>query len=134
MSAEVPRGPGRRRAAGIAFLIFTVELIACLAADTYVKHENFIYHSDTISYNSMTSEKAVEFVESPVNALIGVEYSTCNDYNEFFTLPLVPLLLLAGDRRAMYIVGTTAFYLVPFVLAASVVATRLMPSRRGALT
>ena len=132
MSAEVPRGPGRRRAAGIAFLIFTVELIACLAADTYVKHENFIYNYDTIIYNSMTSEKAVEFVESPVNALRGVKYSMWDNYNEFFTLPLVPLLLLAGDRRAMYIVGTTAFYLVPFVLAASVVATRLMPSRRGA--
>ena len=119
--------------ARFALLLFIVEGFACIASYAYVHKENGIPYWDFIAYNRMTSQKAVQFAESPISAFRDVLNSFGQDYNEFFTLPLVPLLIFVGDRRDTYIVGTTAIYLVPFVLAASVLATRLVPDfRRGA--
>src|SRR5262249_29322181 len=84
-------------------LFVSLALIALAIPLTWLSRERFFFYWDLAMYHNMTIAKANSFLQSPFWALYGVFRSIQNNYNEIFTLPLVPFILAFGNSRQVYI-------------------------------
>ncbi len=99
----------------------------------YVSHERYFYYWDLANFHNMTIEKAIAFRASPYWAMRGVMESIANNYNEIFTIPLLPFILIFGDSRLVYALSVALVYLLPFALVTGAIAAKLIPFHRRAV-
>ena len=81
----------------------------------------------------MAGSKASAFRESPLWAIHSVKDSLAHDYNEIFTIPLVPFLLTFGDSRLVYVMSIALVYQLPFALVIGAIAAKLLSSNSHAV-
>ena len=67
------------------------------------------------------------FRQSPLNAIQLVFQSFKLDYNKFFSLPLIPFLLVLGNSYLAYVISLSLVYVLPFCLTIGAIATKLVP-------
>lgn len=104
----------------------SVVLLACF----YVSRERFFYYWDYAVYQDIAEAATDTFLRlSPLDSFYTLYRSTADAYSSLFTVPLVPILLLFGESRLVYVAGLAATYLVPFALALGALAERLIPGR-----
>lgn len=110
----------------LALTIVSAVLLACF----YVSRERFFYYWDYAVYQDISEAATDTFLTlSPLDSFYTLYRSTADAYSSLFTVPLVPLLLLFGESRVVYVAGLATVYLVPFALALGAVAERLIPGR-----
>jgi hypothetical protein len=120
-------------------ILLNLSLLALLAILTivvtcvYISSEHVFYWWDYAGYQAVANAKTASFFASPTHALREVYGSFGNDYNELFTLPVVPFLALFGQTRLVYILSLATVYLLPFALAAGAVATQLIQASKTAV-
>lgn len=99
----------------------------------YVSSERYFHHYDLAMYQNMASDMAVSFRGSPLSAIYGVRASIEWSYNQIFTIPLLPFILIFGDSRLVYVTSVALVYMLPFALMSGAIATQLIPSHQGAV-
>ncbi len=111
-----------------AGLLILLCLFMIAVAFFYVSSERFFYSWDWANYQNMTRSKAMDFRKSPLWAIHSVKDSLGDDYNEIFTIPLLPFMLIFGDSRLVYITSVVLVYQLPFALVIGAIAAKLIPS------
>lgn len=120
-----------------AGLLLSLLLVGVVAL--YEGQEGAFYYWDYAAYQDMSTATAVYWRDLS-GSLPGkwlqlaqeVWVSTAQDYSNWYTLPLVPLLLIFGDGRFVYILAITLLYQLPLLLVLGGVATRLIESSGSA--
>jgi hypothetical protein len=113
----------------LALLAILTIIITCV----YISSEHVFYWWDYAGYQAVANAKTASFLASRTHALREVYGSFGNDYNELFTLPVVPFLALFGQTRLVYILSLAIVYLLPFALAVGAVATQLIQASKTAV-
>ncbi len=116
----------------ISGFLLLMALISSIMVFAYVSSEHYFYHWDLAAYQNMASENVSLFLKGPKWATYKVLLSLANDYNELFTLPLIPFILAFGDSRLVYVLAVALLYFLPCALATGGIAAQLIPSRRTA--
>lgn len=112
----------------IDILMFALTFtFSCIAAVLYVTNEHVFYWWDYAGYQDLTNVIAHNFAIDAFTTLRDVFNSTQHDYNSWFTLPLIPFVLVGKFSRLSYILGITVAYMYPFALTLGSVATTLLP-------
>ncbi|HEY9637983.1 MAG TPA: hypothetical protein V6D14_31610 [Coleofasciculaceae cyanobacterium] len=119
---------GRQRLYINSFLFVFLVLVVITITSIYLYKERTFHYWDYTNYQNLTIDKAIEFGKSRKWALYMTWKSTGNDYSDIPTLLLIPFLLIFGDSRLIYILGTALVYLLPFALVMGAIATKLIPS------
>ena len=117
----------RRRLVVDGGVFVLLALITMIIPLIYVPNERFFYFWDLALYENMTSAKAIEFSQSPLKAMYRVIRFIGNNYNEIFTIPLIPFVLIFGDTRLVYVTSTALVDLLPFALVLGAIAVKLIP-------
>lgn len=114
-------------------LLILLVIIVSVITFAYISDERTFYWWDLQNYNLLTSNTAA-FLASPSHGLpkavqlaVRTLVSTNESYNDYFTLPLAPFLLIFGDTRFVFILSIVLVYLLPFTLVLGVIATKLIP-------
>ena len=108
-------------------LALVLVLVTSGIASLYVSRERTFYHWDFGRSQHMTTAKAAEFREWPSGAVDSLWRSFSADYNELFTAPILPFVLLLGDSRLVFVVSMALVYQVPFILAIGAIAVKMVP-------
>ncbi|MFN0072934.1 MAG: hypothetical protein ACKVVP_15730 [Chloroflexota bacterium] len=116
-----------------AILLFATVLAI---ATFYVSSERVFYYWDSSNYQSMTRAElellrggALASPHSLLLHLFGLWRSLSLDYNYFFTLPLLPFVLVS-DTRLSFILGIVLVYHAPSLLANGLIAGTVSVQRR----
>jgi hypothetical protein len=119
-------------------LLVALAIAAIVVA--YATAEQTFHYWDYVAYQDMTILKSIqvrEAVQGGWNALWNELRSTYEssgkDYSDLHALPLVPLVLLFGDGRTIYIVALALIYLLPYTLLVIALARRLVPQAGQAI-
>lgn len=96
----------------------------------YVNQEHFFYFYDGVGYHSVAVEVVNLFSEAPFKALSTIRTSVQQEYNTYYTLPLIPWLLVFGESRLAYLSGIALFYQLPYILLMGALAARLLPEQK----
>ena len=107
---------------GLVILSITIIVI-------YISSERFFYYWDWVGYQAMAIYYASNIVSYPLQTLIEIYHSINIEYNHFYTVPLLPLILLFGKTRLGYVLAVTLVYQLPYALVIGGIATRLTPVR-----
>ncbi len=91
--------PGAIRISRKSTLLFSLSIIfAAGLATLYLQSERTFYFWDYASYADKAFNTSSIFVQNPLAALRSVYFSTGLEYNDYFALPLIPLILLFSTR------------------------------------
>jgi hypothetical protein len=116
-------------------LLIIVGLTICLALTVvlivllFIGNEHTFYSWDIAAYQNATSDIAEVFRQSPGKAITKIHGSFSRDYNLLYTLPLIPLVLVFGESRLVYILSIALIYLLPLSLVMGAIATKLIPGK-----
>jgi hypothetical protein len=91
----------------------------------------FFYYWDFGWYENETIKIADLFRQSPRQALQEINRSMALRYNDLFTLPLIPWVLVFGEQRLVFILAVYFTYFVPYLLLIARIARRAVPDRPG---
>lgn len=108
----------------LGLVILSVSIIVI-----YISSERFFYYWDWGGYQAVTIEYASNIINQPLQTLIQIYDSINIEYNHFYTVPLLPAILLFGKTRLGYVLGVTLVYQFPYALVIGGIATRLIPVR-----
>lgn len=114
-------------------LVLILSVAYVLLVVEYVSRERFFYFWDWGGYQWVALNYASKFLQAPLAVLTQIKDSIHLDYNHFYVLPLIPLLLAFGESRLSYILSVTLVYQLPFTLVASGITCKLVPSRPRAV-
>ncbi len=109
------------------FLFVLTFSFSCIVPILYVTNEHVFYWWDYAGYQDLTNVIAHNFSIDALYTLIDIFNSTQHDYNSWFTLPLIPFVIIGKFSRLSYILGITVVYMYPFALVLGSVATMLLP-------
>ena len=93
----------------------------------YVRAEHTFHSNDPAHYQDLASAETADFRASPVWAVDSLMASLADQYNRIFTVPLVPLMVVFGDSRVVFITGLALLYLLPFALVLGAIGSKLFP-------
>ncbi len=108
-----------------ALLFLLTFIIGCITA-WYVSSEHYFYSWDLSTYQNLALDMASAFRDSKGKAVFKLLESLSLDYNQLFTLPLIPFILTFGDSRLIYILSLALVYLLPFSLIMGAIAIKLI--------
>lgn len=101
----------------------------------YVYSENTFYFWDYSYYHITTLIKGLEYYnldnitfDNVIHELKVIWGSSYHEYSDYFKLPIIPLVLLFGDSREVYISSITIIYLLPLIFSISYLATSVIQS------
>lgn len=109
-------------------LLFLLILITGCFTAWYVSSEHYFYSWDLSSYQNLALDMSYAFRDSKGKAIFKLLESLTWDYNQLFTLPLIPFILTFGNSRLVYILSLALVYLLPFILIMGAIATKLIPA------
>jgi hypothetical protein len=92
----------------------------------YVSREHYFYYWDLANYWIQTGDLAAAVRGSLARGARLFLASFATDYSKLPCVPLVPLFLVLGGSRLVYVVGCGLFYVAPFSLIVGAIATRLI--------
>ena len=98
----------------------------------YIASEHAFPYWDTAAYQDQTYAVADAFGRSFGDGIALVANSMSDDYNKLLTIPLVPLMLLLGESRLVYIWDVVIVYFIPFLIVIAAIARRVFPERAAA--
>jgi hypothetical protein len=106
----------------LAIALFAIA--STVAAVVYVQQERYFYWSDFTYYQTAAWFARMSVVDNGVLSFPLLAWlSTGRTHNLLFTVPLVPIMGLLGDGRAVYIGSLVALYLVPYVLTLAAIVS-----------
>lgn len=109
-------------------LIVILLLIAVVFTVPYIQSQRVFLGGDiNDGFYQYTLQVVEIFQQSPIAALQLIYKSFSQDYNKFFSLPLIPFFLLFGNSYLVYVLGLTIVYLLPFALTMGAIAAQLIP-------
>ena len=117
----------RRRALMTCVLTALLIALTIFVSAAYVLQEHDFYYFDGGRSHGIANEKVLKFHQSPLAALADIKESLGEAYNEVFTLPLLPFMMLFGDSRLVFVLGVALVYQLPYALAMGAIAARLVP-------
>ena len=121
--------PGAIRISRKSTLLFSLSIIfAAGLATLYLQSERTFYFWDYASYADKAFNTSSIFVQNPLAALRSVYFSTGLEYNDYFALPLIPLILLFKYSRLGYILGLALVYYIPLAIIYGKIARTLFPA------
>ncbi|HET8625490.1 MAG TPA: hypothetical protein VFM14_18160 [Gemmatimonadales bacterium] len=109
-----------------ALLLLVLVGVSLLFARLYISRERTFYFADYNAYLDFTTASLEAFRESAGYGLRRLYRSLGEDYNFYFTLPLLPVMELLGESRTSYLLGITLVYHVGFALSLGALAVRLI--------
>ncbi|HET8625743.1 MAG TPA: hypothetical protein VFM14_19460 [Gemmatimonadales bacterium] len=109
-----------------ALLLLVLVGVSLLFAWLYISRERTFYFADYNAYLDFTTASLEAFRESAGYGLRRLYRSLGEDYNFYFTLPLLPIMELLGESRTSYLLGITLVYHVGFALSLGALAVRLI--------
>ena len=114
-------------------LLLALGAVIVVVTYEYVTAERFFYFWDHAVFQDLAWSTASAFRVSARDGWEVVRRSLHEDYNAFYALPLVPLLLVFGESRLAYEISLSLVYLLPFALAVGLLAARVAsePSRKA---
>ncbi len=95
----------------------------------YISSERFFYYWDWGGYQAVAIYYAANIINHPLQTLRQIYDSINIEYTHFYTVPLLPLILLLGKTRLGYVLSVTLVYQFPYALVIGGIATRLIPVR-----
>ena len=95
----------------------------------YISSERFFYYWDWGGFQWVALYYAFNFIRLPLQILNQIKDSIHLEYNHYYVLPLLPLLLAFGKSRLSYVLCVTLVYQIPFTLVFSGIACKLIPLR-----
>jgi len=104
-----------------------VILVAGWLCATFVRQERIFPYWDAAVYHDLTLALTDAFTRSPAEGLHELRESLPEDYNSLFALPLVPGIMVAGERRLAFVLLVFVVYFIPYLLAAAWLARGLLP-------
>ena len=114
--------------------VFYVELFVTLLLITgsiiipYLVYQRAFLGGDiNAGFYNRSIDVAQTFRETPFTAIQNVFNDASSTYNSFYTLPLIPFILLLGNSYLAYVLGLAIVYLLPLNIVLGVIATRLIP-------
>ena len=106
-----------------AFLLITVAITV-----PYINSQRAFLGGDiNDGFYQFTLQIVGIFRQSPWAALQTVYESFDLNYNKFFTLPLIPFVLIFGNSYLVYVISLAIVYILPFTLVMGAIATQLIP-------
>src|SRR5690554_464150 len=137
MAVNPIQGHKRQRALFNYGALLSAVLFTVVLTYVYLSHEDSFYYWDYASYHDMTAWKVIYFRNLSGDSVLSLLYeivrdiwqSTAQDYSDLHTLPLVPIFLLFGSSRLVYILSMTILFILPFAFTIGSIATRLVPSQ-----
>ncbi len=113
------------RVLGVGVIVTGILLANCYWG-SFVAREHTLYTADHVAYWSLTSSLADDLKESPLWALRNVARSVAEDeLNLLPSVPLAPVLLMAGDSRTTWVLAVLNVYAIPALLLGWWVLRRL---------
>jgi hypothetical protein len=111
-----------------AELFVTLLLVVCSVVIPYLTYQQAFIGGDILAgFYNRTIEVVQEFRETPITAIRNVFEDGNSTYNSFFTLPLIPFILLLGESYLAFVISLAIVYLLPLNIVLGVMATRLIP-------
>ncbi|WP_416670744.1 hypothetical protein [Egbenema bharatensis] len=111
-----------------AELFVALLLVGCSVVIPYLTYQQAFIGGDILAgFYNRTIEVSQEFRETPITAIRNVFEDGNSTYNSFFTLPLIPLILLLGESYLAFVISLAIVYLLPLNIVLGVMATRLIP-------
>lgn len=95
----------------------------------FVNQEVLLYYSDIRFYHQLALQSWQQWQAGWQAWLAFMQHWLGQDYNAFFTVPLLPGIAWGGDARTLYVALLSLCYLSPAVLIAGWVAARLHDQR-----
>lgn len=131
------QGSKRERTLFNCFALLFIALFTVALTYAYLSRENSYYYWDYASYHDMTAWKVVSLRNLSGDPVLSLLYkvlrdiwaSTARDYSDLHSLPLVPIFLLLGSSRLVYILSMAFLYLLPFTFIVGAITTKLVPSQ-----
>jgi len=118
--------PGRRPARVWPWTCGVILVAGWLCA-TFVRQERIFPYWDAAIYHNLTLALTDAFTRSPADGLHELRESLPEDYNSLFALPLVPGIMVAGERRLAFVLLVFVVYFIPYLLAGAWLARGLLP-------
>src|SRR6476469_3820107 len=87
----------------------------------YVASEKAFYVWDNDSYQTFTGDLLLQFQVSIQAGIRAIVDATQSDYNLYYCLPLLPILLITGNTRQAYEISLVIIYLIPFILVTGLI-------------
>ncbi|MDB9528818.1 hypothetical protein PN498_22690 [Oscillatoria sp. CS-180] len=109
-------------------LLSILTIVIATISIGYVSNDEYIYFWDTANYHNQSVELANIFRSSIVDGFNTFFSSLGRDYNQVPCLPIVPIILIFGDSRLVFITGLALLYILPFSLSTGVIVVRLLNS------
>jgi hypothetical protein len=108
-------------------LLIALLLITCSVIVPYLTYQQAFLGGDiNAGFYNRAIDVAHTFRETPLTAIQNVFNDASSTYNSFYTLPLIPFILLLGDSYLAYVLGLAIVYLLPLNLVLGIIATRLI--------
>jgi hypothetical protein len=105
-----------------------ISLFAGFLTTLYVSNEHIFYWWDYAFYKEIATDTSRMFVQTPLQALRNVYFSTWLDYNYYFALPIIPFMELFKYSRLGYIIGLVFVYYIPTLIVSGHIARKVFPS------
>jgi hypothetical protein len=114
------------------FLFLLAVSLSVNLVSLYISSERFFYYWDIGGYQGVAINVANEASNSIRAALASIRESLSYDYNYYFTIPLIPLILLFGKTRLSFVMSVTLLYQMPYALVIGAISTKIISlPRRG---
>ena len=110
-------------------LLATIGIIVPYISSQYV----FIGGDINDGFYGRAIEATDLFRSSPLDAIQNIFQDANKTYNSFYTLPLIPFLLVLGNSYLAFVISLAIVYLIPLNLVLGMIATELIPIRPQAV-
>ncbi|MBC8136480.1 MAG: hypothetical protein H8F28_11385, partial [Fibrella sp.] len=110
-----------------AVFVLLFVAVAFLFARTYMSAEHFFYFWDFAAYTDLLAQATAGIRDTGIRqGLLSIHASTEGEYNQYFTLPLLPFALpLGGLTRVRFVEALAVLYVVPLCLVAGSITASL---------
>src|SRR6185369_27011 len=107
------------------WIIAALIVLGAIGCAVYVAHEQGLYFWDFAWYENQTLAVADAFRTSFIGGLHFISRTLAEDYNDLFTLPLVPWIAAFGAHRTVFIIALYFTFFVPYLLGIAALAAQL---------
>ena len=92
----------------------------------YVSSEKALYAWDNDAYQTLTGDLIQQFQVSFGAGIRFIIDATQTDYNAYFCLPLLPILLITGNSRQTFEIALVIIFFLPFILVTGLIGRKLI--------
>jgi hypothetical protein len=112
-------------------IVLCLVLLVVAIPGWYISQEKFFYYWDYGGFQGVAIHQAEDFLKTPIPVLQRTIESTNLEYNYFYTIPLIPLIMVFGSSRLSYVLSVSLTFQLPFALTVGAIGALLIQFRRN---